>query len=217
MTTSVGPEHARPQNDRPPRDREREMEARFAADTANHEMVVLMDAGLHRHLLFKRPNTGSYWFEIVTWPHALTVRGDMGTLVFARTKDMFEFFRGQRVNTVYWAEKEQTGAPLKRFDVEYARRVVLDRVADLADHYEPEDVTSIQEVVTEMVDDYEFAHSQRAAQLISELRVPLRYAAAPFEFYDTWEWDLTEYTAQYLWNCNAIVWAIKHYDEAKIA
>ena len=34
-----------------------------------------------------------------------------------------------------------------------------------------------------------------------------------FEFYDTWEWDCREYTAQFLWCCEAIPWGIAKYDD----
>jgi hypothetical protein len=36
-----------------------------------------------------------------------------------------------------------------------------------------------------------------------------------FSFRDSWEWDLKEYTYHYIWNCYAIAWAIKQYDNLK--
>jgi hypothetical protein len=38
-----------------------------------------------------------------------------------------------------------------------------------------------------------------------------------FRFEDTWEWDLTDYTHQFLWCCNAIPWAISLYDKHRQA
>jgi len=93
---------------------------RFARDVANHKLTVLRDEGLYRHLRFKAPDGSTYWFDLITWPGYLTITGDMGTYVFARTQDMFEFFRSHRstgfpINPGYWAEKiraaDQNTAP----------------------------------------------------------------------------------------------------------
>lgn len=72
-----------------------------------HEMTILHDDGLHRHLRFRSPDHGHYWFELITVPGALIFRGDGDSYVFARTTDMFEFFRSRNgsINPHYWAEK----------------------------------------------------------------------------------------------------------------
>src|SRR5580692_6155935 len=87
----------------------------FQRDTANHEMTVLHDDGLYRHLRFmqvitdeltgKQSRSSFYWFDLVTWPGNLVINGDMETFAFARSDDMFGFFRGDRINPGYWAEK----------------------------------------------------------------------------------------------------------------
>lgn len=51
---------------------------RFTKDVAGHVMTVLHDDGLYRHLRFVQPDRSGYWFEIVTWPGSLAVRGEMG-------------------------------------------------------------------------------------------------------------------------------------------
>lgn len=65
----------------------------FERDVAEHQMQVLRDDRLYRHLLFKKPGTGCYHFNIVTYPGTLVYTGDMGSFVFQRLEDMFEFFR----------------------------------------------------------------------------------------------------------------------------
>ncbi|MEV0382306.1 hypothetical protein [Nonomuraea sp. NPDC050643] len=92
----------------------RESAEAFARDTAGHEMTVLLDQGLHRHLRFQKPKSGNCWFEIVTWPGSLAIRGDIdGGYIFTRTTDMFEFFRrsghNDTINPGYWAEKTEGG------------------------------------------------------------------------------------------------------------
>ncbi len=87
---------------------------RFRRDTAEHVMTVLHDDGLYRHLRCAKPDSSTYWFEVVTWPGALAFRGDMdGAPVFSRVTDMFQFFRANGtehgINPHYWAEKMPDG------------------------------------------------------------------------------------------------------------
>jgi hypothetical protein len=88
---------------------ERRIAERFPGDVAGHQVTVLHDAGLYRHLRCVPPDHSTWWFEIVTWPGSLAVRGDMGGgWIFSRVEDMFTFFRGKghgTINPGYWAEK----------------------------------------------------------------------------------------------------------------
>lgn len=87
------------------------VEEQFLKNIATHEMSILMEQNTYRHLRFKRPQSGIYWFDIVTWPGYLAYSGDMGCFVFKRVHDMLTFFRGKRreghldINPQYWAEK----------------------------------------------------------------------------------------------------------------
>lgn len=85
---------------------------RFDRETRDHEMTILHDDGLYRHLSFRNPKTFAYWFELITVPNALIFRGDGESYVFTRIEDMFAFFRDssdwnrpRRINPSYWAEK----------------------------------------------------------------------------------------------------------------
>lgn len=85
---------------------------RFSRDVAGHEMTVLHDDGLYRHIRFKKPGTMSYYFDLITWPGSLVIKADMGTYVFTREPDMIrDFFpdRWTSVNADYWAEKMPGG------------------------------------------------------------------------------------------------------------
>lgn len=92
-------------------------EEQFLKDMSKHEMQVLLDNGIYRHLRCKQPGSSNRWFDIVTWPGFLAYAGDMGSFVFSRLPDMFEFFRmskddwnfnrdgGLSINPGYWGEK----------------------------------------------------------------------------------------------------------------
>lgn len=191
-----------------------EIAERFARDTATHQMIVALDDGLYRHVSFRRPGTTLYRFDLITWPGHLTVTGDCGTYVFARTADMFGFFRGKDrgwINAGYWAEKLRAPEPAaaKRYDVDVLRRLVHEHVAeDIRDGRAPR---GIGRAVRE--DIYEAPESLDESGAHALLR---RFEYQGYRFSDTWEWDLTDWDWQYLWCCHAIAWGITQYDKQKV-
>jgi hypothetical protein len=112
---------------------------RFAGDTAEHQLTVLRDDGLYKHLRFKKPGTGMYRYDLVTWPGYLTFCGDMGTLVFFRTEDMLSFFRSNpdrptyRINPDYWSQKVVDGGTdsVRRFSAPVLRASILEHITEL--------------------------------------------------------------------------------------
>jgi len=111
---------------------------RFLSDVDKHEMSVIRDDGVSRHIRFKRPGTSCYFFDLITWPGHLCISGDCGTYVFQRLEDMFEFFRTDRdygkrkgeklyANLGYWGEKivsESRDGGIQEFSVELFKAVI---------------------------------------------------------------------------------------------
>lgn len=62
---------------------ETRMAEKFAKDVEAHEVQVLMDSGVYRHLRVRRSGTYCMGFDIVTYPGYLCYSGDMGTYVFS--------------------------------------------------------------------------------------------------------------------------------------
>ena len=189
---------------------------RFLADAAEHEMTVMHDDGIYRHLRFKAPGTGIYRFDIVTWPGYLSITGDVAAFTFTRLEDMFEFFAaGIDINPGYWAEKlvavdARAYKPGARV---YSPSMFRRHVADLVrEHITDEDLTRDaardlwQAVSTELFDVSEYEETARPALNAFE--------HAGFTFSDTWEWDLRDWTWSYLWSCCAIRWGITQYQSA---
>jgi len=83
------------------------VKAHFTRNTEHHVMEVIRDDGVNRNIRFRKPGTMINHFDLITWPGKLCCTGDMGTYVFTRLEDMFEFFRtdGGRINLGYWSEK----------------------------------------------------------------------------------------------------------------
>lgn len=198
--------------------------ASFQASTGHHELAVLRDDGLYRHLRFRGTSSSSYWFDIVTWPGNLAFTGDMGSYLFGRagSEDMLAFFRGRRINPGYWAEKVKAAdhSGVKR----YSPEVFLQSVAEEAAGYEdafPGLTYAVNAAVTdelfnaedeaqarEFLNDFEYRPADEDARDDAPLA---------FRFADAWEWDLTDFGFHYLWCCHALVWGIARYDEAKAA
>lgn len=234
----------------------------FARDTADHELTVLHDDGLYRHLRFirmveqedgTRKPTSFYWFDIITWPGCLTINGDMETFTFSRVPDMFEFFRGHEPNYGYWAEKVRGGTQVKRYSEEKFRQLVTEHIADDSEEQWPGLTAAIAEQVLDSgevfdettarlaLDSFEFGttftaqcscgsawagdshggaarweSSHRAVAPIGSGNHTVTVKRVDgFQFHYTWEWDLSDYTHQFLWCCSAIPWGIAKYDAVK--
>jgi hypothetical protein len=216
----------------------------FLKDTANHTMDIEMDNGLYRHLKFTNNGSQVYRFDIHTWPGYLTICGDMGTYVFSRIPDMFEFFRHDKlkINTGYWAEKLQAvdsnnarsrdGNGYEEFSADVFEEHVKEEYDNFCEQYMDDD-----EEVTEAYPEDTQSRKQQLDELWLELREDVipkaddgafpAYEAAmnfrwksddetlKFDMQDFWEHSSTEYTFHYIWILYAIVWGIQQYDKAK--
>lgn len=178
---------------------------RFRRDTADHEMTVLHGDGLYRHLRFRDPTSSFSWFDLITWPHNLAINGGMGSYAFSRMEDMFEFFRGGDINPGYWAEKLRAAGQdgVKSYSEDRFRQIVTE-------HVEEADDPALTVAAKEQILDNEGIHYESGAWAALNA-----FDYADFRFRDIWEWDLRDYTEQFLWCCHAIRWGIAQYDAAK--
>jgi hypothetical protein len=174
------------------------VQERFVSDTADHEMTVLHNDGLYRHLRFKKPDSSTYWFDVITWPGSLTIHGDMGTYMFSRLEDMFEFFRsGVGINPGYWGEKVKAG-DITRYDEDYARQSAQEYLDEWAEYEDPNRVGYVRQLFRELLADDDSADE-------GNFRHGLARIGEPFgDFW--WEADFHPHTVQFLWSC----WAVRH-------
>ena len=209
-------------------------ETQFLKDVAHHEMRIIREDGLHRHLRFQKPGTWIMHFDLITWPGYLCYTGDMGTYVFRRLNDMLQFFRTDRehmrlrdgktlaVNHSYWAEKveaQDKGDGLTKFDEEKFTRVLLEILVNwLRDHRNSttqEERRDLWEDVINTViyagEDSEGYRKQGAAYDFSH-QVNSRLS---FSFRDLFDYSFTRYTFRFIWCCYALAWGVQKYDEAK--
>lgn len=190
--------------------------ARFKTDTKNHQMTVLHDDGLYRHLRFKPPGISFYWFDIVTWPGKLAFVGDGEGFVFSRLDDMFEFFRMSRgrINPMYWAEKLVTDTGRARaYSVEKFNGRLAEALANVEDDY-----PGVTAAWAAHVEDYDTNYAPNAREALADFRFVPEGAPVeqpPFRFTDTWEWDFQDWHWWFLWACQGIAWGISQYDALK--
>lgn len=184
----------------------------FLGHVKDHEMKIIREDGLYRHIEFRNKNgCSNQYFHLVTWPGYLAYTGDMGCFVFSRIKDMFGFFRGNDINPGYWAEKcesqDVATHGIREFSVDEFRDAVLNETRshfDLGEDAEiPEVIIDEIEPLLDASDEYECIAAMR--DFDSEL----------IEFTDFWENKLTRGTYHYIWACYAIQWGIAKYDEEK--
>lgn len=190
-------------------------ETYFIRDIEHHVMQVLRDESVYRHLRFKRPDTMCMSFDIVTWPGNLCYTGDMGTFVFRRLFDMFDFFRRPKKRAKYsfdlryWAEKleavDKTDG-FEKFSPEVFRKEVADYFEQETQEYHPDRKKEIwAEIERDVLDQEE--EGPAFAALWS-------FIYEGFVFSD-WESPCRQYSHRFLWCCHALEWAIDLYDNNK--
>jgi hypothetical protein len=161
-----------------------EIAARFARAAASHQMTVLHDDGLYRHLRFQPPPTMSscYWFDLITVPGALIFQGDGETFAFRRVTDMFEFFRhgiwrdsSIHINPVYWSEKLTSD---RDSVMKYSQKLFEEEVArDLA--AAEEDYPGITEAWAEhLEDEFNVEYEEEARRALDEFRFGEQHRAS---------------------------------------
>ncbi|UJW28849.1 hypothetical protein L3Q67_26680 [Saccharothrix sp. AJ9571] len=212
--------------------------AGFLRQTAEHELVVLRDNGVYRHLRLRKPGTRIWSWDVVTWPGHLVTCGDIADgYMFARKHDMIEFFHlpsgrcdtysdgAPRLGFRYWAEKlcGDRSAEIK----EYAPDVFLQHVHDTLHEHQ----TLSEEAIAEIRQD-DPAEADRVVQrrellldnakLHAETEHEAREWLQQSEQLDVfgedagWEWDLKDYDIHFRYACYCIDLAVRLYHETEV-
>jgi hypothetical protein len=197
----------------------------FLRDVEKHKMTIIRDNGVDRHVRFKKPNTNEMYFDLITWDGYLTITGDMGTYVYSRLNDMFEFFRTEQrekdnnlhINVSYWSEKLQAvnsygrrpDAPLK-FSPDRFKEAVRQAYKGYSQYCgkTPEEKRELREQIRNEV--YHAEDEHESVQAIRD------FHHDDFDFCDFWEYCCEEYTDRYIWTLYAIAWGIREYDRGVI-
>ena len=205
----------------------------FLNDVKDHQMEVIRDDGINRHIRFSKPGTGCYRFDLITWPGVLCYTGDMGTYVFSRIADMFEFFRmdksdwnynpkGLSINPGYWSEKllasdcnGRHANGVEEFDKDkFIREINSIRIKWLRDAKREETLNKDQRRdLWEAVDNYilydvgDYSESEACRRVYDFYFQPTgtreRYSIDDFS-----EVRCGKFSFHYIWCCHALAWGI---------
>lgn len=187
---------------------------RFNDHTKDHVMTILHEDGLYRHLKFRSPETGFYWFELITWPGNLTITGDMGTYTFARVDDMFTFFQGY-INTDYWAEKEKSRSrhDLKEHDGDEFKAWIAQDFWEASRDLDAADTKVWWQAIRENVFARHSFHDTDHRQGCLDAIDDIENEGAPKDHYqDLWELGFNKYPWRLEWCMAAIVAGIRTYN-----
>lgn len=207
-------------------------EQSFLKDVKDHIVEVIREDGVHRHIRFRKPGTMCMHFDLITWPDYLCYTGDMGTYVFRRLDDMFQFFRTDQdldwlkskgltlgVNRGYWAEKLEASDKcdgVKKFDDSKFERIIKDYLLRwVRDNADQTTKAERRDLWDEVMDDVVGADGDSGGHRKSTAAYDFSHRVnshVKFEFRDCWEYDFTDYTHRFLWCCYALAWGIKQYD-----
>jgi len=198
--------------------------ADFLRDVATHELTIIRNEGLYRHLRFSRPGSSCMYFDLITWPGHLCYTGDMGTYVFQRTKDMLEFFRRDSredlsINPGYWSEKvlAADGGRSPGCVFEYDHQKYLDAVLEyqggwlegLSEEHQAELKEAVWDDVLHWADESdEHGNYQRVHEFDATV------GGTNYQFTDFFERSTRRFTDRYIWCCRALVWGIGKFDDA---
>lgn len=190
--------------------------ARFAKDTAAHQMTVLFEQGLYRHLRFESADGSGYRFDLHTSPNRLMFHGEVGTYVFSvwPTADLFKVFSessvGDRPNFGYWNEKLVAwNEPAIQFSNDLFDQKVAEELAK-AEEFFP-GVTVAWKSFVEA--DYNTEYEEIAREALAAFEyLPEGQLGEAWRFRYTGEWKLDDYDWRYLWACHAALFGIGMWD-----
>jgi RecG-like helicase len=204
-------------------------EQTFLNDVKDHKLEIINDTNDIISLKFKRPNECYYHFEITTWENHLCISGDMGTYVFKRVKNMFNFFRMDdydfnydkektlQINPYYWHQKlvsQDVHSPAMEFSTDLFQNRIKEILNDYCKENDMDDEFK-QSCLQEMEEDFLYSDNEHEAREGVE-----RFNSydenidefAKFLKQDFWEEEFEDYSIHFIWCLYAIVWGIKQYD-----
>ncbi|MBN2643021.1 MAG: hypothetical protein JXR78_15320 [Victivallales bacterium] len=187
---------------------------KFLKDVEKHklETKIVLDNGLCRFLKFRKPETNNLYFNITTWPGYLCISGDMGTYVFARLPDMFDFFRSAelKINPCYWHEKlqaEDRHMKSTEYDPERFEREIKEIFFAWVREGNKDKKT--RRKIWEEIQYLVLSHRDTEFEAYHAVN---EFECLGFTFLDS-SWGWRDYTYQFIWCLYAIVWGIQQYDK----
>lgn len=194
----------------------------FLKDISEHQMQILKNDGVYRHIRFAMPDSQVMHFDLITYPNHLVYSGDMGSYIFKRSEDMFFwFFRDNSswFNPGYRAEKlvgtsvygDGHSVFCAKHFCETLKETVQEQLVELKESEELDDdvLENLEASIEELYDD-----------LLGESEAALAYEIFDRFSRNTKHLDLEDafegafrYTFHFIWALYAIEWGVLQYFE----
>lgn len=188
--------------------------ANFDEFTQQHELTILHDDGLYRHIRMAAPGTRMWSWDLVTVPGHLFFTGDIGDYTFSRLTDMFEFFsipEGRRIDYHYWAEKIQNHDArqgTRVFSPEKAKHAAVEAFWEMR-VYHDHALDAWRDLRDSVLDPYVLGDRS----VFYDAAFTWRHGS--MEFHDIPDWDLDGWDTQFVTACHAIAAGVRAYNAAK--
>lgn len=183
----------------------------------NHQMTVLLDNGVNRHLRFSDDDgkKTNHWFDIVTFGEGLLFTSGFGCYSFSKrfVEDMLGFFRNHNSDSRYVAEKiTSKGESEEVFSNRLAKEYLLDAFSNYLDEKEidEDEAKWLLDEFGDEFDDQEFLSADAVRSAYSEF--DFGGYLIKFDFDDFYPY---EFSQKYIDCVDAIKFGIKKYDELK--
>lgn len=188
----------------------------FDKSVSEHEMTVLHNAGIYRHLRFKKPNSNNQYFDITTFPNHLVISGDMGDFTWRTWCKDADIFNGFSPNRLLAGKNKEFSSEALRGEI---NDVVESCCEDIADHFEDyegddyENVNEFEQAFREEVSDYFDScelDEYRCVSAIEDFSSCIIPDCNLFEdFWSDFNADVPTY--HYQWSVMAVYYAIEQY------
>lgn len=196
-------------------------ESTFLDNVKDHKMEVIRVDGVNRHIRFKKEGTLSYYFDLITWPGHLCIAGDMGTYVFKRLHDMFDFFKTDSqekssdtlgVNLSYWAEKLVAKGET---EYKFSPDLFIQEISSIFSDYDFKSIEEAQDCFQQLTDDLiemaVYDDGNFSDETLRQAAIDFTHKSG-FSLKSYFEEGFTyEYVYPYTWCCYAIAWGIKQF------
>ena len=207
----------------------------FLKRVESHQLTILKDDGIYKHLKFRKPDTSDTYFDLMFFPNHAVIVGDMGAWSFSRVEDMMRFFRGDSLENIdfgYWKEKVEScsrfgagnsNSPFSNFDFETFKESVIEYVDDYFtdSSREESEIDELKEDINDNVFNQISPYSGckgldfKAYEVLNDYSFDMGdYPNAHiFQFEDIGDIGFTKVTPYFLFACFAMRWGIQQYDK----
>jgi len=207
-------------------------QGQFLRDVISHQMHILRNDGMYRHVRFKREGTMCMHFDLVTLALVTwLIRAIWAALCFHALMTCLSFScadrlhgkddRKLKINLGYWSEKlkaadggRNSSNGAKEFSPKAFTKLIhewrigwIREYRDILSKEQRRELwVQVNEDVLSKVDDGEIRAYDAAYDF--------KYEAdgKSFQFDDLYEHNCYEYTHRFIWCCYALAWGIKQYD-----